>query len=583
MGLLFYNLYTVLSKDFAEVPRRLQDGTMMNLNNSKPGDDIERLLQKGFYFKDQRDIRLISSVVRSRQTMHQDEVDNIGELNKKKYEVSADEAFARGGESFKNRVKTDRALIGFSASDSTMFEQERKAPVNVPTAINLGMGTQTIKGVINNTSQQPVANVLVRMQLVLPEDSIYSDNVEEVDRLIVENKNGVRKVFAIDSLNHRQLQSLTAYARTGSNGSFSFTGLPAQRSYQVLPLQPGFEFGRSQGVQSLNEEVSFQFKQSPHMLKLFSTRDFSNLKKDRALIVRTPQQVTKWYVVIVASFFLAFLVLHLLLSFKFQNADQLLLPVLMLLTGVSLLTLLSLQDPLRDRFLAKSTLTYFGAGIGGMLVLMLFNMRYFTTDSLLYRLFVFKANKRAANGWPWALVAIGLLVLTILFGTGPEGSGVKVNLFGFQPSEIVKFLVLIFLAGYFSTNEKFISEYSSWKRRTRFFAFALIAIVATILLFLILGDLGPAMVCCFTFIILFSFSRGDFLQMTGAVVLYVLAVWLFRNPWIGTAVTIAGLLLYMLIKKQQLSESAVMALVVIAGFLLLDQVPYIGKLISGTH
>ena len=37
---------------------------------------------------------------------------------------------------------------------------------------------------------------------------------------------------------------------------------------------------------------------------------------------------------------------------------------------------------------------------------------------------------------------------------------------------------------------------------------AVVAIVMTILLFLVLGDLGPAMVCCFTFIILFSFSEA---------------------------------------------------------------------------
>jgi cell division protein FtsW (lipid II flippase) len=58
--------------------------------------------------------------------------------------------------------------------------------------------------------------------------------------------------------------------------------------------------------------------------------------------------------------------------------------------------------------------------------------------------------KLASNGWPWAVIATGLLTLTILFGTGPEGSGVKVNLFGFQPSEIVKFVIIVFLAGFFA-------------------------------------------------------------------------------------------------------------------------------------
>ena len=69
--------------------------------------------------------------------------------------------------------------------------------------------------------------------------------------------------------------------------------------------------------------------------------------------------------------------------------------------------------------------------------------------------------------------------------------------------------------------------------------------------------------------------------MVGAVVLYVLAVWVFKNVWIATAVTAGGLLLYMLIKRKQLSESAIMALVVIAGFLLLDQIPYLEKLFPG--
>jgi cell division protein FtsW (lipid II flippase) len=131
----------------------------------------------------------------------------------------------------------------------------------------------------------------------------------------------------------------------------------------------------------------------------------------------------------------------------------------------------------------------------------------------------------AGPGWYWLQL---LLAMTIKFGTGPEGSGVKVNLFGFQPSEIVKYLIILFLAGFFAANEKLISEYTSWSKRWSFFSFALIAILVTLLLFLLLGDLGPAMVVCFTFIALFSFSRGDFMFMAGAVVLYVMVSWVVK-------------------------------------------------------
>ena len=142
-------------------------------------------------------------------------------------------------------------------------------------------------------------------------------------------------------------------------------------------------------------------------------------------------------------------------------------------------------------------------------------------------------------------------------------------------------MVIFFLAGFFATNEKFISEYPSFNKRLSFFVFAVIAIVTTILLFLVLGDLGPAIVCCFTFIILFSFSRGDFMQVVAAMVLYAIATWIFKNVWLATGITVAALALYMLFSKKKLSESAVMALVVVSGFLLLDKIPVLAKIIPG--
>jgi cell division protein FtsW (lipid II flippase) len=580
MSVLFYKLYTVLSADFAEVPSRLEQGTMMNLNNSKPGDSMKTLLQKGRYFRDEKDIDLISSTFQRARTLDTSAIENIGDLNKKEFNINADVALAQGGESFKRRVAAEQIYLGFTQDDSAIFKQQQKNAAAIPAANNAAMGSYSISGVIKNNSGA-VPNVIVRAQLILPQDSVYSNKVEEVQNELNENTITLKKSYAVDSLNNKQLQSLIAYTQTDANGNFSFNGLPNNKAYEVQPLQPGFTFGRSQGVQQLDKNTSFFFYQSPHALKLFSTKDFNILKKEKSLIVRTPEDVQFWYWIIVAGFFAGFFLIHVFLSIRFKEADQLILPVIMILTGLSFLTLLSLQDPLRDRFLAKDTLYYFAGGIAAMVLLLLFNLKLFTTDSSFYRLFVFKKMKLAANGWPWAVIATGLLALTIFFGTGPEGSGVKVNLFGFQPSEIVKFAIVIFLAGFFATNEKFISSYNSWTKRGQFFAFALTAILATIFLFLILGDLGPAMVCCFTFIILFSFSRGDFIQMAGAVILYVLAVWSLKNVWMATGIVAGVLILFALIAKKRLSESTVMALVVIAAFLLLDQIPILAKYFPG--
>jgi cell division protein FtsW (lipid II flippase) len=393
--------------------------------------------------------------------------------------------------------------------------------------------------------------------------------------------NGIKKVYLPDSAGKRRLQALTAYARTDEQGNYSFKNLPTGKAFKVLPLQPGYQFGTSQGVENLSEDVSFTFNQSPHTIKLFSTRDFNILKKEKSFIVRTPEEFNEWFWIIAASFVGMFLLVHVILSWKFSTADQLILPVVMLLTGISFLTLLSLQDPLRDRFFAKDTLVYLGIGLATMILMMQFNLRRFTPDSWIYRMLVFKNTRTASNGWPWVVVAAGLLAMTIVFGTGPEGSGVKVNLFGFQPSEIVKYLIILFLAGFFAANEKLISEYTRWTKRWSFFSFALIAILVTLLLFLILGDLGPAMVVCFTFIALFSFSRGDFMFMAGAVVLYVLVSWVVKNVWLSALITASIVALVMMFKRRSLSESAIMVLIIMAAFLTIDQIPYLGKLFPG--
>jgi cell division protein FtsW (lipid II flippase) len=578
MGLLFWKLFSVLQRDFAEVHTRLENGTMINLNAGKPAENMERLLKTGLYFEDPKDIAFVTATLSAKDTGLA--MDNVGELNKKKYFVNAEEAFFKGGKSFKKRVVLSRNLLGFSAIDSITFEKEKTHPLAVSAQTNIDAGNSNITGVISNQNSEPAAGVLVRLKLLVSQDSSNTPNQFEADN-IIQFKNGTRKIYIPDSANNLQLLSFNAYARTDASGKFIFSGLPGNKSYEILPLQPGYEFGRSQGIEKLQGDANFKFVQSSHTMKLFSSKDFSTFKKEKAFIVRTPEEVTGWFWIIIITFFSSFLLLHLIFTIRSPGTDQLLLPVIMILTGLSFITLFSLQDPLRDRFLAKSTFIYFCIGLVGILVLQFINLKKFTPDSGFFRLFIFKDKPGAANGWPWALAAMGLLLLTILFGTGPEGSGVKVNLFGFQPSELVKYMVIFFLAGFFTKNEKFISEYPSFNKRLSFFVFAVIAIVTTILLFLVLGDLGPAIVCCFTFIILFSFSRGDFMQVVAAMVLYAVAVWAFKNVWYATGITIAALVLYMLIAKKKLSESAVMALVVVSGFLLLDKIQVLAKIIPG--
>lgn len=545
--ILFIRLFGVLQERMKEVDRRLAAGSVVNLNAPDPGKGVMLVLRKGYFLEDPMDIELIGAVI-SAQHQQAEVFSNIGDLNKRKFNVLADDAALRGGLSFKKRVAVSRSLLGFTGIDEVRFEQERNNPPLLPASVNLSLGNGIIRGAVT-LKNEAMAGVLIRLSTALPADSIDA-------------------------------KSFTAYTRTDGDGSYEFSGLAKGKAYEVVPMKPGSEFGQVKGVQELGSSKTLNFKEVPHVIRLLSSRDFNNLKTDGALIVRTPGQFNHWYWIISGGLLLLFLVLHIVLSIRFSKADQLILPLLLLLTGLSFLTLLSLQDPVRDRFLAVDSFWFLCLGAVCMVILLCFDLRRFTADAKLYRFFVFH-DRSAANGWPWIALAIGLLACTLLFGAGPEGSGVKVNLFGIQPSEVVKYIVVLFLAGFFALNEQFISAYASWKKRWSFFSFALAAIVLTLLLFLMLGDLGPAIVICFTFIILFSFSRGDFMVMAAFVILYVLIAWILDNVWLDMLITFAALAGFHLIKRRSLSESAVMALVVITAFLTIDKIPYLDKIIPG--
>jgi cell division protein FtsW (lipid II flippase)/cell division protein FtsI/penicillin-binding protein 2 len=581
LALLFMRLLQIEQPNFAEVQGRLKNGTLVNLNAPNAGQRMTELLSNNYYLTDPADIAFAAATINKGLASEELVMDNIGELNKKQFYVSASEAFARGGTSYKKRSLLSRRLIGFTFDDSLLYEQEIRSPRSLPATVPVGMGGPAISGTITTQDDKPAAGVLVRLMMVYPTDSLYAQDAGENLQFITENSGPLRILYLQDSLNGKQMQTFYAYARTDQNGKFAYEGLLKERAYEVLPLQPGAQFGSAKGLQQLTGNTSFNFLKIPHTLRLFGTHDFNNLKREKALIVRTPKEAVTWISIIGIGFLLSFFIVHLLLTWRFPAADQLLLPVLMLLIGLSFLTLLSLQDPLRDRFLAQSTFYYFLAGMAGISILLLFDIRKFTVDSGLYRLFVLREKRSAANGWPWAAAAVVLLILTLLFGSGPEGSGVKVNLGIFQPSEVVKFMMIFFLAGFFTINEKFISEYTHWHKRGSFFGFALVSIVVTILLFLMLGDLGPAMVTCFTFILLFSFSRGDFLYAAGAVLLYILLIWLIPNIWIATGVVIAAVIVSSYFMKRGLSESAVMILVVLGGFMLLDKITFLQRIIPG--
>ena len=296
LSLFFFRLYTVLQTRFADVDARLKDGTMINLNAKNPAASIRHLLEKGYYFDDKRDIDLIEATVAG-ALKPGEQIDNVGELNKRRFDISADEAYAKGGESFKSRVEASRSLLGYTGDDSLRFHQEVKNPPQLPTINDLKLGSHSMSGSIFS-KDVPVPGVLVKLELILPQDSIFNSELTEDIKFITTTVKGATAVYMPDSAGKRHLQELSAYARTDEEGHFEFKNLPDNKAFKVLPLQPGYQFGASQGVQNLDDDASFTFQQRPHTIRLFSTRDFNILKKERSLLIRTPQEFNAWFLLL---------------------------------------------------------------------------------------------------------------------------------------------------------------------------------------------------------------------------------------------------------------------------------------------
>ena len=111
------------------------------------------------------------------------------------------------------------------------------------------------------------------------------------------------------------------------------------------------------------------------------------------------------------------------------------------------------------------------------------------------------------------------LMLTALLFTplGVAVGGMKVNLnigILFQPSEIAKYLIIFFMAAYFSVNANKIVQFSE-KGNTKLFGAKLKMMMSIFIglgvlmgLYLVLGDMGPALVLAFTFILLYSIIKS---------------------------------------------------------------------------
>jgi cell division protein FtsW (lipid II flippase) len=135
-----------------------------------------------------------------------------------------------------------------------------------------------------------------------------------------------------------------------------------------------------------------------------------------------------------------------------RRSDEVLLPVVGLLGGISLLLMQRLPQDLQTLEVGDSTL-----GLGEVqLVWLVLAIAIATTLGIVVR----SDSWLRRYKYTWAAAGIGLLLLTFVFGTDVAGQRLTLRIgpLSGQPSELLKVILVVFLAGYLSENRPLLIE-----------------------------------------------------------------------------------------------------------------------------
>jgi cell division protein FtsI/penicillin-binding protein 2/cell division protein FtsW (lipid II flippase) len=222
------------------------------------------------------------------------------------------------------------------------------------------------------------------------------------------------------------------------------------------------------------------------------------------LIMRTPREFRYQFLLWAALYFAGFYLVALVWRWAHFCGDRAFLPALHLLTGMGFILMTSMRDPLRD------TLEFHKFSLGVLL-----------GCGLLALAAVPAFDYRRLSDWCYTplFAALALFASLLRFGRGPGGNDAKVNLGPFQPVELIKILLVLFLAGYFTCHWERLRDLRERRVFAGFFrriglprlehvAPVLCATGIALVMFFALKDLGPALVTFFVFLTLFGVARG---------------------------------------------------------------------------
>ena len=233
-------------------------------------------------------------------------------------------------------------------------------------------------------------------------------------------------------------------------------------------------------------------------------------------VVKDPSDALHTWLKYLGLLLASFLLVHLVFRFTDFQGSEVLLPLALLLCGTATILLFTFTDPLRERLLYAPFVVGVALGCIGLTVAARF------------------ASIRALEKLRNLFLAVGIILslMLVFLGGGPAGTDAKLNLFGFfQPVEFIKILVVLFLAGYFTGDDLDLRQ----REAVRWWKFSLphwrdvipvvLFVGATLLLFFLQRDLGPALILFLVFLGMFAMTRRRVVLGLAGLILLLSGFW----------------------------------------------------------
>ncbi|HEY3837672.1 MAG TPA: FtsW/RodA/SpoVE family cell cycle protein, partial [Bryobacteraceae bacterium] len=276
------------------------------------------------------------------------------------------------------------------------------------------------------------------------------------------------------------------------------------------------DFARGGRIPNVGAIARLRVHRGDRNVPILTGTQIRNLKP--FLVVRTPSSWRNSVILWVAVFYLCFFALHVFWRYTDFTGDTLMLPAIEVLCGIGLILMISLRDPLRDTLMFRD----FVQGIAGGAIVM----------GAMSRLDYSRHFRRYTYTFIAATALLGLALATL--GSGPGGSDAKVNLFFFQPVEVMRILIVFFLAGYFAQNWDVLRDlrHKGGPLAAHFHIPRLdyvlpvaVGVMVAVLVFVGIKDNGPALIIGALFLLLYAVARKQFLGALIGLLLIVFVFW----------------------------------------------------------